>query len=75
MEMYVVVDDCISSKGCIYEKFFKTLEQGEVYADAEWESLSNHDKELRDAYYVSVAEVKPEYEIDYESMDIIASWK
>ena len=72
---YVLIDDCTSKRASIFDQIFYTEQEAVEAAKAEWESLTTHDKEERDAYYVGTCIIDEDGEVDWDSIDPIIEYK
>lgn len=75
MKKWYVVDDCISSKGETFTHPAESREQALEKALAEWDHLSEHDKEIRDAFYIGYADSDDDGCVDFETMTDITDIK
>lgn len=60
--MYIIVDDVTSKRASIYTKDYITKEEAIATAKRDWDSMSDLEKNIRDAFYVMESE-------DAESLD------
>ena len=72
---YVLIDDCTSEKSAMYEDLFDSKEDAIRQAEAEWNALSEHDRNIRDAYYVASCTLDEDGELDWESIEPIKEFK
>ena len=68
MKKWVIVDDCLSTKGVIYTEYAECREQALENAKAEWNHLGKHDQGIRDAFYIGFAEVDDDGNVDFDSI-------
>lgn len=66
---WVIVDDCTRSKAEIFTDVIPASSYEDAVSEAErvWNALSDHDKELRDAFYVGLFGVDDEGIVDFET--------
>lgn len=64
MKKWIIIDDCTSTNSSTYEKLLDATTAAEAEAEArlEWDRMTEHDKKLRDAYYVGLCDITPEIE-------------
>lgn len=72
---YVLIDDCTSEKSAMYEDLFDSKEDAIRQAEAEWNALSDHDKNIRDAYYVASCTLDADGGLDWDSIEPIKEYK
>lgn len=74
---WYLIDDCISSKGEVFESRLScdSQEKAVEIATQEWEKLSKHDQQSRDDFYIGLAAVNADGCIDYNTMTDIVSLK
>ena len=76
MKTWYLIDDCIKSKGQVFEKNLHTQSKEEAldYAKREWEALSEHDQRGRDEFYIILADDSgcdvPDYDTSADSISI-----
>jgi len=68
MKKWYVVDDCMSTKGEIFTTPAESLQQAREKAAAEWAHLSEHDRKLRDAFYIGFADTDDDGCVDFDTM-------
>ena len=49
---YCIIDDCTTKHASMFDKCFKTKEEALDEAESEWRTMTEHDKNNCDAYYV-----------------------
>lgn len=72
---YILIDDCTSKRASIFDQTFQTEQEAVEVAKAEWETLTDHDKAQRDAYYVATCTLDEDGEVDWDSIDPIVEFK
>lgn len=77
MKKWYLIDDCLASKGQVFESVLDCNTQKKAFdlAVREWESLSAHDQQDRDDFYIGFADVDEDGCVDYETMTSIISIK
>ena len=72
---YVLIDDCTTKRASVFEQIFKTEKEAIEFANAEWEVMPEHNKKVRDAYYVASCTLDEDGELDWESIEPIKEFK
>jgi len=77
MKKWIIVDDCTSSKSQQFEEIIEAsdINEAEQIARREWDRLTAHDQNKRDAYYVGYAEIDDDGCVDFNSMTDIVEIK
>ena len=77
MKHYYIIDDRTTSGGAMFEDMIDTQDRGEAIAIARvtWEKLSEHDRKHCDAFYVGYADELEEGVIDYDTLDVVETFK
>lgn len=68
MKKWIIVDNCLSSKGEIYTERAESREQAFTEAVAAWKHLGRHDQGIRDGFYIGFAEIDEDGNVDFDSM-------
>lgn len=77
MKKWYLIDDCLASKGQVFESVLDCNTQKKAFdlAVREWEALSVHDQQDRDDFYIGFADIDDNGCVDYNSMTDIISIK
>lgn len=74
MKSWYLIDDCTTKKAHMYDEKLPATTQDRAVELAchTWNALSDHDKKLRDAFYIGLADVDEDGCVDFSSMtDIV----
>ena len=77
MKKWYLIDDCLASKGQVFETALDCDSQEKAFdlATREWEALSAHDQRARDDFYIGFADVDDDGCADYNTMTNVISIK
>ena len=70
MRKWYLIDDCISSKAEVFETELKATVKNEAIQEAKeiYNRLSDHDKKLRDEFYIGHFETDEDGNLNYDTM-------
>ena len=77
MKHYYIIDDRTTHGGAMFEDRInaESKEDAVLIARVTWEKLSEYDRKRCDAFYLGYAEETEDGVIDYDTLDVVETFK